>query len=492
MDNIINISNVVNVTITSLPVGLGIPSVNNLAIFSEDQPSNSDPFRIYKSATDVETDYGTDSLTTKFAQNIFSQTPNLLSGDGRLIIFPLQSSVSATQGDVVTADISANLTALKAVSDGEFNITLNGVAEDILGLDFTNTSTLADVAAVIQAKLPNVVVSESGGQITFKSKQSGAISTIVIAAVSGGSGTDLTAAGLLNISAATTTDGVASSGETIQAAIARTESLANYCGILTTLVVEDTKIDAIATAVQSRDMIIGIPFADTTAIAGKATDIKDAGQFKTRCILYTEDIEAAQLMVAGYFGRAFSVNFNGSNTAQTMNLKQITNVTPDGGINQTLYEACKVAGMDVYVSYNGLPGVLSTAGNTYFDRVYNQQQFKFDIQVEGFNYLATTSTKIPQTEAGMDGLKDTYKDVGDKFVVNGFIGRGLTWSSADKFGDPEDFDRNITQRGFYIFSQPIAEQSQVDRDARKAPLVQMAIKEAGSIHESIINVFAEA
>jgi len=492
MDNILSIDNVISVTVTSIPAGLGIPNVNNIAMFSVEQPGNADVFRIYKTAKEVGTDYGTSSLTYKMAVNIFSQTPNLLSGAGRLIIFPLLASVSATQGIVVTDDISANLAAILLISDGEFKATVNGVVQEVKDLDFTNETDLAGVASVIQKAIYNMVMSEDSDKITFKSKQAGAVSAIVLAAPTVPAGTDITVAGLLNIPAATTTDGADSSGEKLLDAVTRTEGLANYCGVISTLVMEDAIISDLAASIQAKDMIALLAFADKALLTGIIKTISDASQSKIRCLLYTTDIEDAQLMLAAYVGRMFSVNFGGSNTTNTANLKSLANVVADLGLTQTDYESCKTVGADIYVSYANLARTLSSEGNTYFDRVYNQQQLKFNLQVIGFNYLATTTTKIPQTEEGMDGLKSVFKDVCEAFVSNGYIGVGLSWNSADKFGNPEDFVRNILERGFYIYSQPIADQDQSERDSRTAPLVQIAVKEAGSIHSAIVNVIAEA
>ena len=44
--------------------------------------------------------------------------------------------------------------------------------------------------------------------------------------------------------------------------------------------------------------------------------------------------------------------------------------------------------------------------------------------------------------------------------------------------------KNIKEKGYYVYSLPISEQSQPDREARKAPLIQIAIKSAGAIHSS--------
>ena len=71
------------------------------------------------------------------------------------------------------------------------------------------------------------------------------------------------------------------------------------------------------------------------------------------------------------------------------------------------------------------------------------------------------------------------------------IGTGLSWNSSETFGNTDDLRRNIIDTGYYIYSLPIAQQSQVDRDARKAPLVQIAVKLAGAIHSSTVLVVIE-
>ena len=81
----IDISNVINASLTSTPSGLQEANINSLMLFSTEIPSNSDAFRIYLSASDVQTDFGTSSITAAMANNIFAQSPNILSGGGRLM-----------------------------------------------------------------------------------------------------------------------------------------------------------------------------------------------------------------------------------------------------------------------------------------------------------------------------------------------------------------------------------------------------------------------
>jgi hypothetical protein len=80
----------------------------------------------------------------------------------------------------------------------------------------------------------------------------------------------------------------------------------------------------------------------------------------------------------------------------------------------------------------------------------------------------------------------------EKYVTNGYIGLNLNWGSPVRFGDTAKMLANITQTGYYIFSLPIAQQSQTNRAARKAPLVEIAVKEAGAIQSSDVLVFITA
>lgn len=485
---VLPITNVVNVSITNTPSGLSEKNVNSLGLFTTESPSNIDPFTIYVSAAQVAEDYGTSSETAQMANAIFAQTPNLRTGNGRLVILPLESAVSATQGDFETANISANLVDIILVSNGDLEVTVDGVSIDLTNLDFTAAENLADVAEILDNKLQDVIVEAvSTTGLKFISKKVGDDSDVSISAVSGGSGTDLAGAGYLNAAAGTATSGVNSSGETILDAIARTEGNVSYVGVITNLQLEDNALEAVSDGIQAQDRIFVHHVSSSDDIDGIGTTIKDSGNDKTRLILYTESPAEANLVKSAYAGRAFSVNYSGSFTTQTMNLKQLATVTPDLGISQTLYSEADAAGLDLYVSYEGVPSVLSSGGNDFFDNVYADLALKFALETAGFNYLRQTNTKVPQTEQGMNGLKGSYAQVCERFVRNGAIAGG-SWNSSETFGDPEIFKQNVLDTGYYIYSLPITQQSSVERDARKAPLVQIAVKRAGAIHTSDVLV----
>ena len=62
------------------------------------------------------------------------------------------------------------------------------------------------------------------------------------------------------------------------------------------------------------------------------------------------------------------------------------------------------------------------------------------------------------------------------------------WGSSETFGDPQTVLNNIAANGYYVYSQPVAQQSQSARNARQAPLVQIALKRAGAIQSSNVIV----
>ena len=282
--------------------------------------------------------------------------------------------------------------------------------------------------------------------------------------------------------------------ETLAAAIARLEPLVFFGGVLWAgyAPTEEEIYDAAEVVQPLRKML----FASSYLVANVETGgvfvaISEASLTYTRCLLYTVSAQDARYMAAAYAGRAMSTNFSGSLTTTTMHMKELVGVLPDPNITQIILNECKTVGADVYINIGGLAKVFCTGGNTYYDSVYNLTWLVFALQIAGFNAIATTSTKLPQTETGMAVLRGAYLNVLTQAVVNGYSAPG-TWNGAIPFGSPAVFARNVSQLGFYLYSAPVSTQSQADRLARKAPLVQIAVKEAGAIQSSSVIVNVQA
>lgn len=478
------LSYTINVSLSAIPQGVAEYNTNSIAIFSNEPAGFSESYRAYLTPTSVADDFGTSSLTAKMATALFTPVPNFRTGGGYLYVFPF-SGVSATSGYFTTTSIDTNVSNFKNVSDGALSITIDSENYEIVGLDFSAVETLEDVATVIRNKKLDVDIVVNNNTIVFTSRRAGAGSSVAIASITQSDVTDIGGASYLNATAGSSTSGSDASGETLAEAVARAQKEVYFGGVLTTQVVDDDTRLANGTAIQALDCIYFDSLQSMTDIADIGADIKAAGLGKTRTLAYSQN--DGKTAIATYCSIASSVNYNGSNTVNTMNLKTLTGTIGDTGLSDTYILNASTNGVDVYGNTGGISVVYSNDNNGYTDDIKGQLWLKKALEVAGFNYLRQTNTKIPQTEEGMSGLRNAYAQVCEQGVRNGFISAG-SWNGIVPFGDPEKFKDAIEQKGYYIYSIPVALQSQTEREARKAPVVQIAVKCGGALHFSDVIV----
>lgn len=287
------------------------------------------------------------------------------------------------------------------------------------------------------------------------------------------------------------------SAETIDAAITRTANLVQYFGVMVTetadVTTQSTMLAAAAIIQTMNKLMFWVSrLSASIAPSGILDQLRSHTYHQNRGLYYGGAADADALgMMSAYAGRALSTNFNGSLTTETMHLKDLIGVNPDPSMTQNLYNEAQTAGVDIYASIQGVPKTISFGANDFFDNQYNLQWFVGALQVAGFNVLAQTSTKIPQTENGVSVLKNAYRNVCEQAVANGFAAPGQ-WNNPTTFGNQSDLFQNVAQRGYYIYSQPVSQQLPSVRAQRQAPLIQIALKYAGAIHSStvIVNVNA--
>ena len=377
--NNLALTNVINISVSKAQAGIGAYNTSNLALFTGDTPTGTFPasqgYQIYTSPIQLALDFGTSSNTYLMGTAVFAQSPNILAGNGYLVVIPLLVS------------------------------------------------------------------------------------------------------------------------ETLATAIARTSDVVQYFGVMASTIESDADLAAAATLIQTLNKIGFFVQRNTSKITtgtGSLDLLRSGGLTQSRGLFYgsATDIDALTFQAA-YASKAISVNFSGSNTTMTMHLKDLAGINPDPSITQAILATAQAAGADVYINIQGVPKTFCSGLNGFYDSVYNLQWLVGALQVAGFNYLAQSSTKLPQTEDGMDGLKGAYRAVCKQAVNNQYCAPGA-WNSSTTFGVQSDFVANISQVGYYIYSQPISAQLQADRAARKASLVQIAVKEAGAVHSSSVVVYVNA
>ena len=502
MSNSISISNYVNVVTSITPAGLPQFNANVIGFFTTESfigGNQNDPFREYRNAESVIQDFGTNSITARLSNKIFSQSPNINSGGGVLRIIPMLNSVSATQTKFETINLNGNLNDIKAVSDGLLKITADGVEFNLTSLNFTKCSNwqqIADVFAYYTQGYINVDVAYTNSVasgLVFTSKKAGTTSQILIEQLSG-TGTDLSGTTYFNITNGTLTQGTESSGETLLDAIARMQNITNYNGFFTNLVMENDKILAVASDTQAKKRIFLHEIASIVDIqdGGIAKEIVSNKYTMTRILAHLKDLSTAQDFKCAYIGRMFSVDFSGIGTALTSNLKQLSGVSMDTIITDGLLTQFKNAGVDTYPNTAGIGYVNGQSNaNEYFDNVYNAIAFEKIMQIAMFNTLQVSNTKIPQTEAGLSLLRSSIIKVCNQFTLNGVLASG-NWEGQVPAGiNANLLKNNIENFGYYIYNLPIALQPQADRVARKAPSFQIFAKLGGAIHFVEISAILE-
>lgn len=470
--NQLSLTNVVNISVSEAQAGAGDYNTSNIALFSSDVydvDSFGDlGYKIYLSPQEVGIDFGTTSQTYNEAVAIFSQKPNILAGNGYLVIIPFIVEVQ-------------HLAFSAAPASGTYVLNFDGHATAAINWNDTASQIQTKVRALAGLELAVVTgTAATSINVSFDGYYGDAALMTV---------TSNTLNGSITVTVTQTT-----AGETLDDAIVRTQSLVQYFGIIGMVIFSNQDILDAAATVQALNKILFVVsnVAGSIAADGIIDQLRTGNLSQTRGLYYgsSSDEDALNFMAA-YAGRGLSTDFSGSNTTSTMHLKDLATIQPDPTMTQTLLNLAQTAGADCYVSLQGVPKVFCSGANQFFDQVYNLQWFVGALQIAGFNFLAQSATKIPQTEQGMDGLKSAYRNICEQAVTNQYSAPG-EWNSSTTFGNQANFIANIQQRGYYIFSQPVSQQSQTAREARTAPLVQIALKEAGAIHKSSVIVYVNA
>lgn len=231
-------------------------------------------------------------------------------------------------------------------------------------------------------------------------------------------------------------------------------------------------------AVTSSDPGI-IDSASTTDIASA---LKAAGYGRT-FVQYSTKSKYAALSA---FGRAFTVNFTGNNTTLTLKFKTEPGVTYET-LTSSQAAAIDAKNTNVYVYYANDTAILQQgvmSNGDFFDERHGLDWLQNYVQTNLFNLLYTSTTKIPQTEAGITRLLTNVEQSLDQAVSNGLVAPGV-WNGGD-IGQISSGD--TLTKGYYVYAQPLATQAQADREARKAPLIQAAIKLAGAVHYADVQI----
>lgn len=291
--------------------------------------------------------------------------------------------------------------------------------------------------------------------------------------------------------AKTLAEGEAGAVETLLQAVNACLQYTNWYGLAIAdsadLVEADVISVAAAIEASSLSRILAVTTDDVNVLVAGNTDnigykLKAAGYART----FWQYSSSSKYAAISAFGRAFTVNFTGSNTTITLKFKTEPGVTYE---TLTTAQAAAIDAINgnVYVYYANDTAIIQQgvmANGDFFDERHGLDWLQNYVQTNLYNLLYTSTTKIPQTDAGVTRLMTNVEASLDQAVNNGLIAPGV-WNGGP-IGQIESGD--TLTKGYYVYADAVANQAQSDREARKSPVIQAAIKMAGAIHYGDVQI----
>lgn len=490
----LSVGDVVSVDIVMSPLAAAVRNFGALLILGSTAGviDTSERMRQYSSLDQVAQDFGTTAPEYLAADLYFSQSPQpstLYIGAyaqtataGRL----LGGKLSTTQQDI------ANFTS---VASGSLSLMIDGVEKDLTLIDLSAATNLNGVASDITTALAGSATctwDATNDRFVITSSSSGSTSSVAFA-TEAATGTDLAPLMLLR----STDGGRSASGSAVETAVAGVTACAlastDWYGVMSAPVTawQDSENEAVAAYIEAANpsRVFGVTAQNSGVLDPTITDdiasVLQASKYRRTFVQYSS---SSQYAAASMFGRAFTVDFGGNNTAITLKFKQEPGITAET-LTETQASTLTAKNCNAFVNYNNSTAIIQQGvmcDGSFFDEVQNLDWLQNDVQTALYNALYTSPTKIPQTDAGVNQLVTVCEAEMDRAVSNGVCAPG-TWN-APGFGAISQ--GQTLAKGYYIYAPRVATQSQADREARKAPTIQIAAKLAGAVHSAnvIINV----
>jgi hypothetical protein len=144
---------------------------------------------------------------------------------------------------------------------------------------------------------------------------------------------------------------------------------------------------------------------------------------------------------------------------------------------------------NVFVNYNNNTAIIQpgiTPSGQYIDTTIGVDWLRDQIQTNVYNLLYGTTTKIPQTDAGMHQIATQVEAACVAGVNNDLLAPGQ-WNSQ---GVGQISQGDYLSKGYYVYTPPISSQAQSDRTARKSVTIQVLAKLGGAVQTAdvIVNV----
>lgn len=466
------VSGVVNVTVNMAPRAAQTRNFGAcLIVGTSDVIDISERIRSYSDITEVAEDFGTNAPEYLAATAFLAQSPKPSSVQiGRWANSPTSAVL---RGRVLSTE-EQNIETFKAITDGAMTVNIDGSPAELSAVNLQSCSNLDAVAEAITSALKSKgTCTWDTTRFTIKSASTGKSSTIEAPA-----DTELSRAlGLVN---GTTIGGI--DKESLADAFAVFLDVPTWYMAYVAAPHEEEDVLGASAIIEASNpsCIIGFTTKDTKEIDPTSEDSLGA---KLKKLAYNRTMlmysSASDHACASIMGRMSTVNFEGNNTTITLKFKQCPGVASEN-LRTSQANALHENNVNVFAAFNNDTSILQEgvmSSGWFIDEVHGLDWLQNRVQTDVWNLLYTSS-KVGQDESGIESLVATVSRSMDQAVANGLVAPGV-WN-GDEFGALKKGDTLST--GYYVYIQPLAEQAQSEREARKAPPIQIAAKLKGAIH----------
>ena len=473
------VNRIVDVTIQMSPLAAATRNFGAMLIVgASDVIDTQERIRAYSSVTDIANDFGTSAPEYQAAVAFFAQSPQPTTVQiGRWA----RSATSGLYKGKILSTSDQEMDNFTTISAGAFDVTIDGSVVNVTAVNLSAQSNLNGVAFQVTAALQSKGTCVwNGQQFVIKSASTGQTST-----VSTVTSTQLSQA--MGLDSGTMVTGAPA--ETLEEATVALLDVNTWYGAFYTGDIEDQDVINTAALISAStpSHICAFTLKETDELDGTQTSSLgyELAQLGNNRVLpmYSSTNDNAAMSV---LGRMSTVNFEGSNTTITLMFKQCPGVEPEY-LKTSQANALQRNNVNVFAAYQNDTSILqygTMSGGWYIDEVHGLDWLQNRVETDLWNLLYTSTTKIGQDESGMTAILSTVNSSLEAGVRNGLIAPGV-WN-GDEFGTLKRGDTLTT--GFYVYIQPLEEQSQADREQRKAPPIQIAVKLKGAVHSIDVTI----
>lgn len=482
----------INVNVSREDAGLPTPNSSNIALLTTDKTTIEGAYGAYITADDALKVVDGNSLTAKMITALFGPDSTFRENNGQLFIVPVEA----------TKEVQQTIYEVTHTVEETISYQVKKTADETLGYVKEQGEKDAAVANEVQVysdvECTEELAVSTGSDYTY----TGVLGTkedvtTAYTSVEGESGAFVAAGTQLYSDAQLTTPTVEASGsdykytgETQQ--ISKTVPAFTSASDLVTLVTNlkesvpywGVLIDTFDFDFDMTDFFTYVDTQSWLYLYGVIdyTDIDLSELKKTEGVYSGGDLQNTKQVIAAYASVGTSANWEGSNTAITMNLKSLSPISAPGKIDTTILGQLQAKGISAYaVTANESRVYSHSNGGGYWDDKIGGIALTLQLQYNMYNLAANTKTKYGYNEAGILAFRNAAAKAWQQFIDNGFLTKGMEWSGNTTFGDKEAFLRSIKENGYYQYNAPISSSTAQQRKSRRIT-IQGAGQSAGAIH----------